>query len=66
MRIEFNGKGVAIEIGRSLENLLEDFKYSSEHVAVAVNGTFISKDKRRRYVLCENDCVEVLSPMQGG
>lgn len=69
MKIILNGKIQEFQTSESqvtLDQFLKLYSYKSEYVAVAVNLNFIPKSHYSSCYLCDNDDVEILTPMQGG
>ncbi len=65
MKIIVNGRMREVTANR-LSALLEELDMTGDHIATAVNGIFIARDKRATLRLVEGDCVEVITPRQGG
>lgn len=66
MQIKLNGKELSIAEHLSLSDLVAAFKYETQSVAIALDGTFIPKEKWSSTALANGVEIEVLSPMQGG
>jgi sulfur carrier protein len=66
MRIQVNGKSEECNEGLSLAALLQKLEIQAETVAVEVNLTIISRDKRADYELKEGDEVEIVKFVGGG
>ena len=50
----------------TLADALAELGYASSATATALNGQFVSYEKRQDTPLAEGDRLEVLAPMQGG
>ena len=66
MHIQVNGKSEECNEGLSLAALLQKLEIQAETVAVEVNLTIISRDKRADYELKEGDEVEIVKFVGGG
>lgn len=64
--IRFNEALYQLERGRSLKDILSHEGYESPYFAVAINKQFVPRTDYVTTFLQEGDCVEVVSPMQGG
>lgn len=64
--IRLNEATCALEKELSLEDILLREGYTSPCFAVAVNKQFIPRAEYVKTFLKEGDCVEIVSPMQGG
>lgn len=64
--IRLNETTCTLEKGHSLDNILVREGYSSPCFAVAINKQFIPREEYVKTFLKEGDCVEIVSPMQGG
>ena len=66
--IRLNEKIYTIEPDCShvLDDILVREGYTSPYFAVAVNKQFIPREEYENTFLKEGDCVEVVTPMQGG
>lgn len=50
----------------SLQELLQHLKIENSAFAVAINRTFVAKLEYATTFLNEQDCIEIVAPMQGG
>lgn len=50
----------------TLSELVEEFGFTGERVATALNGTFVPQSNRAATVIEDGDTIEVLSARQGG
>lgn len=64
--IRLNEQECMLEKGHSLEEILVREGYASPYVAVAVNKQFVPRTEYVNTFLKDGDCVEIVSPMQGG
>ena len=64
--ISLNGQRQSVAVQHSLSALLQDLGYRCEKVAVAINGEFVARGDYETIFLRENDCVDVVAPVQGG
>lgn len=64
MNIIINGK-MTSQTSDELTQCLIEFGAKAPF-AVAINGQFIPQDQHANYSLNEGDCIDVLSPIQGG
>jgi thiamine biosynthesis protein ThiS len=66
MRIKVNGKDQEFNDGLSLAALLQKLEVQGETVAVEVNLSIVSRDKRAACFLKEGDEVEIVKFVGGG
>ena len=66
IKISLNDQAKQLPTGAKLAQALLDWGYQCEKIAVAVNGDFVPRSQYQQYVLCENDSVDVVAPVQGG
>ena len=64
MKITLNGELLNIS-SRQLSQILHEMGASAPY-AVAVNGEFVPQSSHSDFVINEGDCIELLSPIQGG
>jgi sulfur carrier protein len=65
MRIKVNATEKTVHAA-TLAALCQELGYQSQLVATAINGEFVSRDKRANTSIQEGDAVEIVAPMQGG
>jgi len=65
MYLHVNGDGIEVK-ARFLAELLDELGYEGDWLATAVNNELVTAAQRPTHRICENDRVEILSPMQGG
>ncbi|HCP98871.1 MAG TPA: thiamine biosynthesis protein ThiS [Pseudoalteromonas sp.] len=64
MDIIINGKALTLTSSELKQCLIE---YGAKApFAVAINGQFIPQEQHANYTLNDGDCIDVLSPIQGG
>ncbi len=66
MRITVNGKGMDVQSGLSVEDLLAELGVPRQYTAVAVNREITPKSAYASIRLAEGDRVEIVRPMGGG
>ncbi len=66
MQLVINGKAQQIDDVQNIKDLLLKLGYEANSVAVACDGTFISRSKYPDFVLQDGKELEILVPMQGG
>ena len=66
MKITFNQKSLVLEGEISLECLLAELSVSTKYIAIEVNKIIIPKSEYTKYLLKENDIVEVINAVGGG
>ena len=66
MNIILNGTPLEVEGIPNIELLLKAKNYDGKLVAVAMNGSFIPKEKYQKTNLTNGDIIEIVAPMQGG
>lgn len=49
-----------------LSEALEQWGYITKQIAVAINGEFVPRSRYGKQVLAESDCIDIVSPIQGG
>jgi len=49
-----------------VEALLDELEYASKHLAVAINYDVVPRARWASASLKDGDCVEILTPRQGG
>ena len=65
MRIVINGTSTETRCA-TLEKLVKQLDYATDKVATAVDGAFVSRERRAAVELTEGMEVEIVAPMQGG
>lgn len=65
MRILVNGDKVDVA-SHQLTNILENLGFQCNKVVVAVNQEFVAKESWSEYRIKDGDCLDVLSPIEGG
>lgn len=66
IEVMLNGQSRSLPRATSVSNALQEWGYSCERIAVAINGEFIARGDYARRLLDERDLVDVVAPMQGG
>lgn len=66
MTIQLNNTTYTVQEGCFLAEVLQRAGYLDTYFAVAINKQFIPRTNYAEISLNEGDCVEVVSPMQGG
>ncbi|OVE73713.1 thiamine biosynthesis protein ThiS [bacterium B17] len=66
MKIVLNGKDYEYNASNKLTALLDELKIDSQCVAVMINDSIVSRDKRDSTSLDEGDCVEIVTCAPGG
>lgn len=61
-----NGKEEQIETPLSVNDLIERLGFTSERVAVELNGAIVPRVKRAETMLKGTDTVEIVTFVQGG
>lgn len=64
--IRLNEQCCVLEKQLNVSDLLEDEGFSMVYCAVALNKQFIPRTEYEVTFLKEGDCVDVVSPMEGG
>ncbi|CDL82982.1 sulfur carrier protein ThiS [Xenorhabdus szentirmaii] len=65
MNIFVNGLEASVSTTR-LGQILTELGYDNMVLVTAVNGNFVSTEKRDEFAIKDSDKIEVLAPMQGG
>lgn len=66
MKITVNQKLLVLDDKISLERLLVNLAVTTKYMAVEVNEIIIPKSEYTKYLLKENDIVEVINAVGGG
>jgi sulfur carrier protein len=66
MEITVNQKLLVLDDKISLERLLVELSVSTDYMAIEVNEVIIPKSEYAKYLLKENDIVEVINAVGGG
>ncbi|MDB3972655.1 sulfur carrier protein ThiS [Gammaproteobacteria bacterium] len=66
MKITVNQKSLVLDGEISLEGLLVELSVSTKYIAIEVNKMIIPKSEYTKYLLKENDIVEVINAVGGG
>lgn len=66
MRVTVNGNYTDIEDHLTVGELLQHLNYAEQWMAVAVDGNHVPRHKWNQLIVRAGQCVEVVSPMQGG
>lgn len=51
---------------RTIEQLLDEIGVKKDNIAVVRNGKIIKKKEWTMEILCENDSIDIFSPVSGG
>ena len=65
MNIKINGEAISTH-QKSLVKIIENQIEKNTPFAIAINEHFVPKSNYENTVISEGDCIEILSPMQGG
>lgn len=65
MKISVNGQPHEVK-ATTIAAILTEIGYGEAMVATALNGDFVSADRRLSQTVREGDALEVLAPRQGG
>ncbi|MCT7377197.1 sulfur carrier protein ThiS [Chelativorans salis] len=65
MKLIINGEALEASAA-TLAELLAELDYEGAWLATAVNGELVRAEERQDCRLCDEDRIEILSPMQGG
>ena len=66
MKITINQESLVLDGEISLERLLVELSVSTKYIAIEVNKIIIPKSEYAKYLLKENDIVEVINAVGGG
>ena len=67
MTVSVNSEQKQIDTPCSIAQALMLWQYrGGAKVAVAVNGEFVPRSEYDRYLLSDNDCIDIVAPIQGG
>ena len=65
MKISVNGQPHEVK-ATTIAAILTEIGYGDAMVATALNGDFVTADRRMNQIVREGDALEVLAPRQGG
>lgn len=66
MTVSVNNQRQSLPQPCSVEQALGLLGYQGEKIAIAVNNGFVPRSEYASYQLCDEDCIDVLVPVQGG
>lgn len=66
IKISLNNEVKMLAKEINIEQLLFDYGFQKDRVAVAVNTEFVSRSNYTTLLIKNNDKVDVLAPVQGG
>jgi sulfur carrier protein len=64
--VSVNNEKKSLSSGLVLSVALQDWGYECKNIAVAINGEFVPRSQYVSRVINEDDCLDVLAPVQGG
>lgn len=64
-KLRVNGEDKLLTVN-SISELLKALKFSSQSIAVALNGELVQQELWQTTTLKNNDRIEIVMPMQGG
>ena len=64
--IIINGAAQPLKRPTAIASLLQEQGYEGKLVAIAINGTFVSKSNYEKTYVNDQDKIEIVAPMQGG
>ena len=65
MRVIVNGQSADVA-ATDLPGLLAELDYAGSHMAIAVNHEVVPRRRWSGVALNDGDCIEILTPRQGG
>lgn len=66
MQILINGKPYESNDDQRLESLVQELGYAEKSVAVVVDGKHVPRHRWSDHRISDGQCLEFVSPMQGG
>ena len=66
IEIVVNGQSKKLKEGCSLNQLIDNLGISNKSIAVAINGDVIEKSQIKKYILKNQDSVEIVHAVGGG
>lgn len=66
IEIIVNGQPQKVKINLPLNQFIDDLKISNKSIAVAINGNIIEKSKIEKYILQNQDKIEIVHAVGGG
>lgn len=64
--IQVNGKKLEEKEGKTILELLKEQEYNTAHIVVELNEEILPKSEYDRYLIQENDVIEIVCFMGGG
>ena len=64
--MKVNGKDIKFKENKNILNLLNDFEISKDRVVVEVNFDILEEEEFEKYILKEEDVVELINFVGGG
>lgn len=61
-----NGEKRRIDTQIVLTDALQQWGYSCEKIAVAINGEFVARGNYANTIFRANDAIDIVAPVQGG
>jgi sulfur carrier protein len=66
INLTVNGDSKNIEPDTSVADALKHWGYQCENIAVAINLEFVPRSQYQQQCLSDQDCVDIVTPIQGG
>lgn len=64
--LQVNGEAKQLQQSMTVQQALQQWGYSGDSIAVAVNGEFVPRSRYREQQLNERDNIDIVAPIQGG
>ena len=61
-----NGIRTEVSSEMNVKEVIKELKYKQKGFALALNGTFVAISTYETTMICDNDSIEILAPVQGG
>lgn len=65
-KMKVNGKEIKFQENKNILSLLNDFEINKERVVVEVNLNILEEDQYEKYILREDDVIELIRFVGGG
>ena len=66
IQLHVNGEPRELQKALTVQQALQQWGYSGDSIAVAINGEFVPRSRYEQQQLAERDKVDIVAPIQGG
>lgn len=64
--VSVNNQLKTVPAASSVSQALSLWDYRGEKIAVAINGEFVPRSRYEQHQLLADDCIDIVTPVQGG